>query len=482
VPSPSAILFPFRRLAVWLGILVLAVAGLALAISALVVLPSLERNLVAQRVQAVARQARESAPIFEPTLLGTAPANRQRPLSLEGIVTGLEALTPARVVVFQALREDSLFSLTDAGPELTNDPIALAAVKGGFRSGSIRSGAREAAEAAYPIRDGEKTYVVLYSQSLSDVSETVELVQRRILIAVAIAAPLAWLMGALAAMALAARIRRLERASRRIASGDFQAPVRDGGNDEIARLAGAFDEMRLRLERTDRARREFIANASHELRTPLFTLGGFLELLEDEGIDPETRQEFLGTMRAQVARLTRLATDLLDLSRLDAGGVALEREAIDLGEVAATLAADFAPVGERRSSTVTSLAFEPSVRALADEGRVLQIGRALVDNALRHNPPGTHIEVGAATGQGVATLVVRDDGPPIPEAVAPRLFERFYRGPGGGEGSGLGLAIAQELAQRMGGRLVLDRDANGRKEFRLTLPAAPAHAPTAAPA
>ena len=213
--------------------------------------------------------------------------------------------------------------------------------------------------------------------------------------------------------------------------------------------------MRLRLERTDRARREFIANASHELRTPLFTLGGFLELLEDEGIDPETRQEFLGTMRDQVARLTRLATDLLDLSRLDAGGVALEREAVDLGEVAATLAADFAPVGERRSSTVTSLAFEPAVHALADEGRVLQIGRALVDNALRHNPPGTHIEVESAAGSGIATLVVRDDGPPIPEAVAPRLFERFYRGPGGGEGSGLGLAIAQELAQRMGGRLVL---------------------------
>ena len=120
--------------------------------------------------------------------------------------------------------------------------------------------------------------------------------------------------------------------------------------------------------------------------------------------------------------------------------------------------------------------------ALADEGRVLQIGRALVDNALRHNPPGTHIELEAAAGSGVATLVVRDDGPPIPEAVAPRLFERFYRGPGGGEGSGLGLAIAQELAQRMGGRLVLAADAAGRKEFRLTLPAAatPAATPSTA--
>ena len=347
-------------------------------------------------------------------------------------------------MVFQALREDSLIALTDSGPELANDPVALAAVQGGFHSGSIRTGARQAAEAAYPIRDGEKTYVVLHSQSLSDVSETVELVQRRILIAVAIAAPLAWLVGALAAMALAARIRRLERASRRIASGDFQQPVRDGGKDEIARLALAFDEMRLRLERTDRARREFIANASHELRTPLFTLGGFLELLEDEGIDPETRQEFLGTMRDQVARLTRLATDLLDLSRLDAGGVALEREAIDLGEVAATLAADFAPVGERRSSTVTSLTFDHAVQALADEGRVLQIGRALVDNALRHNPPGTHIEVEAARGarRGGARGARRraadpgGRGPAPVRALLPRPGRRRGLGPRAGHRAG----------------------------------------------
>jgi signal transduction histidine kinase len=471
VPSPSAILFPFRRLAIWLGVLVLGVAGLALGISALVVLPSLERNLVDRRVQAVVKQAKASSIVFEQSIAGQTPG-QPNPPTLDAAVQALERLTPARIVVFQALRPDALFAKTDSIPELAHDPIALAATSGEFQSGTVRAGSRWAAEAAYPIGEGDRMYVVLYSQSLADVKQSVDLVERRILIAVAIAAPLAWLVGALAAMALVARIRRLERASRRIATGEFDHVVRDGGRDEIAQLARAFEEMRQRLERTDRARREFIANASHELRTPLFTLGGFLELLEDPDIDDETREEFLATMRDQVARLTRLATDLLDLSRLDAESVALEREPVDLGEVAATLVADFAPVGERRESTVVaSGAAAEGPRALADAGRVLQIGRALVDNALRHNPPGTRIEVGALDEGSRTVLVVRDDGPAIPAAIEPRLFERFFRGPGGGEGSGLGLAIAHELAHRMGGRLELEQDAV-HKEFRLTLPAA----------
>src|SRR5439155_1753100 len=123
-----------------------------------------------------------------------------------------------------------------------------------------------------------------------------------------------------AATAFARRIRRLERAAERIAAGDFSEPVVDRGRDELAQLAAGFDRMRLQLAQLDDARRAFIANASHELRTPIFSLGGFLELLRDEDLDEATRREFLGTMAEQVERLSRLATDLLDLSRLDAGG------------------------------------------------------------------------------------------------------------------------------------------------------------------
>src|SRR5437773_8192237 len=113
-------------------------------------------------------------------------------------------------------------------------------------------------------------------------------------------------------------LRRLERAAEGIVGGVVGEAVSDTGADEVGQLAVAFERMRQRLAGLERARREFIANASHELRTPIFSLGGFLELMENEDLDPETQREFLMRMREQTDRLTKLATDLLDLSRIDA--------------------------------------------------------------------------------------------------------------------------------------------------------------------
>ena len=133
--------------------------------------------------------------------------------------------------------------------------------------------------------------------------------------------------GYAAASVHARRIRRLERVAERISTGHFDEPVVDEGDDELGELARGFDRMRVQLAQLDTARKEFIANASHELRTPLFSLGGFLELMTDEELDEATRAEFLSTMREQVDRLTKLATDLLDLSRMDAGRLRVARRA-----------------------------------------------------------------------------------------------------------------------------------------------------------
>src|SRR5437016_2112780 len=121
-------------------------------------------------------------------------------------------------------------------------------------------------------------------------------------------------------------------------------PVADRSADELGELSRAFDRMRIRLAGLDHARREFVANASHELRTPLFSLGGFLELMEDEELDEATRREFLDTMAGQVRRLTKLADDLLDLSRLDAGRLQVETQPVDLGELAGAAVQEFAGV------------------------------------------------------------------------------------------------------------------------------------------
>ena len=228
--------------------------------------------------------------------------------------------------------------------------------------------------------------------------------------------------------------------------------------------------MRLRLAQLDDARREFIANASHELRTPLFSLGGFLELMDDEDLDEDTRAEFLAAMREQVARLTRLATDLLDLSRLDAGRIRLERQEFDLEQVAHTVADEFSSGGARERT----LARGRVRRRQCPRAR--RSGARAADRASpgrerdRPHATGTPVRLRVYDGDGRAVLSVEDQGPGIPEGAGEQVFERFYRAEGGrSSGSGLGLAIARELAVLMGGTIEVD-SRPGRTVFSLALP------------
>src|SRR5207302_2634755 len=204
--------------------------------------------------------------------------------------------------------------------------------------------------------------------------------------------------------------------------------------------------MRERLAGLERARREFIANASHELRTPIFSLGGFLELLENEDLDQQTQREFLATMREQIDRLTKLATDLLDLSRVDAGRIHVEADVLDLGALARTLAEEFRGVALSGDHEIEVID-RASPAVVADEERALQIGRILVGNALVHTPAGTTVRLSTARRNGAALPTVEDDGPGIPPKDVPHIFDRFYRVEGStAVGSGLGLAIAHDLA------------------------------------
>ena len=219
------------------------------------------------------------------------------------------------------------------------------------------------------------------------------------------------------------------------------------------------------------ARKQFIANASHELRTPIFSLGGFVELLEEEDPSPAEREEFVRTMRQQIERLTKLTTDLLDLSQLDAGAMVMSAGSVDLGDLAREAAREFGPRAEAHGSRLQLRTAERPVIALADRERVRQIIRILLDNALTHTPEGTEISVTAnSSSRRRAELIVSDQGPGIPQRVQGRIFERFYTGDSSG-GSGLGLAIATELAQRMDGRITIS-SSRRFTAFTLELPQA----------
>jgi signal transduction histidine kinase len=246
--------------------------------------------------------------------------------------------------------------------------------------------------------------------------------------------------------------------------------------DELGRLTQAFNEMQEQLSRVDRARREFIANASHELRTPIFSLGGFVELLQDEQLDQATRDEFLATMGEQVQRLQKLAVDLLDLSRLDAGSIDLNAEQVDLAELAGAVAKEFQPAVTGHRTQLEVQLSEGPVSAMCDRERVMQIMRILLDNALRHTPEGTPVMVIAGRDNGSAELAVADKGPGVAPASHTQVFERFYTADAA-RGSGLGLAIAKELAERMDGRITLN-SRPGRTVFKLALPMAGDDSPT----
>ncbi len=387
----------------------------------------------------------------------------------------------ARVMIFQTtsavpggssvgspIADSSVATPSHAEP--TDDPIATKALQSGsVEQGFVTEGRVHYAEAAVPYDRG--AFVLLLRDSLESQRGSVHLVQRRVLLAAGVALVIALLLGYGGAWMFARRIRRLERAADRIAGGDFDEPVRDSGGDELGDLAVAFERMRVRLAQLDDARREFVANASHELRTPLFSLAGFLELLDDESLDEATRLEFLDSMREQVDRLTKLASDLLDLTRLDAGRLRVEREPVDFGALSEELAEEFAPVA---TTSGHELAVQPAGGAvgLGDELRTLQIGRILVENALRHTAPGTAVRLRALTRGDFALLEVEDDGDGIPRGRQEQLFERFFRLEGTrASGSGLGLAIAKQLAELMDGAIELE-SRRGKTVFSLRLPLA----------
>jgi len=454
---------PLIGLSVKVGLVLFAVAAGALTIVYVAVVPQLESRLVDAKV----REIRQVAPAVAGLLTGVNDY-----LGVSSIITPQAEALDTRIVVLDPLTDEQLQIFADSrqyeSGGVSADPIALQS----HRTRLVEEGRvdreQSFAEVAYPLENGR---ILLLVSPLEDVLANVRLVRRTLLVAGAASLVISWLAGYLLAWSFTRRIKRLELAAERLADGDFETPVVDKGRDEVGQLADAFDGMRVRLAVLDRARREFIANASHELRTPLFSLGAFVELLGDEDMDPAVRRDFLAEMRDQIDRLTRLATDLLDLSKLDAGQLVVEIEPFDLAATTRLVADEFRAAAEHAEHGL-QVDTDEHVQALGDELRVQQIARALVENAIRHTPPGTTVAVSATMRDGSAVLEVRDDGPGIPDEDQEHLFQRFYRAAGGrASGSGLGLAIAAELATRLGGSIELVSHA-GATVFTLKLPTA----------
>jgi signal transduction histidine kinase len=266
-------------------------------------------------------------------------------------------------------------------------------------------------------------------------------------------------------------LREMTAASRAMARGDYTRRVRATARDEVGQLADAFNQMATDLAQADRQRRELIANVSHELRTPIFALQAVLENVVDgvEAPDAGTLQ----TALAQTERLGRLVTDLLDVSRLEAGAVPLHADVFAVEEFLEAAVREAEVTARAAGRNVTFVSYAPAVEVVADPHRLHQVVANLLDNAARHSPAAGRITASARIEADTLVVEVTDEGPGIPRGERTRVFERFTRGAAADNGgTGLGLAIARWVVELHGGTIaVVDpappRHAGCRIRFRV---------------
>jgi two-component system sensor histidine kinase BaeS len=294
-------------------------------------------------------------------------------------------------------------------------------------------------------------------------------------VAALIASGVSLLLAMLLAYTVLRPVRDLTRAAQTLASGQLSHRVKVSGDDELASLGKAFNQMAESLQQAEQSRRDMTADIAHELRTPLAVQRAHLEAIQD-GIY-SLNLESLEPVLQQNHTLARLVEDLRTLALADSGQLTLNRTPNDLAELVGHVVERFKP---QASSRQVELHLDPVQASLPrvsfDPVRIEQVITNLVSNALRYTPENGKIRLCLSSQPGQVHLQVHDDGPGISPQDLPHIFERFYRAGHSRSreegGTGIGLAIARQLAEAHGGTLTASNHPQGGAEFTLSLPAA----------
>lgn len=311
-------------------------------------------------------------------------------------------------------------------------------------------------------------------------SEAIDTTAQAFLFAGAGATLLAGLAGLFVGRSVTSPLKALSAAADRMSKGDLSARASVTTRDEIGQLGAQFDRMADQLQRSfadleaerDTLRR-FVADASHELRTPITALRSFNELMQGPAAeDAAARAEFLAESQRQIERLEWITSNLLSLSRLDAGLTQLEWGDHDAREIAQAVVAAFRPVAAEKGVALSLSAPAQPAMLRCDRARVEMALSNLVDNGLKFTPQGGRVDVALEARAGAVAFVVQDTGPGIAPEDLPRIFDRFYRSRAArGEGSGLGLAIVKSIAQAHDGRVSVASEPGRGSRFELTFKA-----------
>ena len=264
----------------------------------------------------------------------------------------------------------------------------------------------------------------------------------------------------------------LTSAARSLGAGDLSSRAEVTGNDEIAELGQAFNSMADALEDSERQRRAMVSDVAHELRTPLANIQGYIEALQDGLLEPDAAT--LDTVHQQAMHLNRLVDDLRLLAATEARELGLEPEPTTIGSIIERVAASFRPMADAGSVALATDAAEPLPVLNIDRLRIEQVVGNLVDNAVRHTPPGGSVTIAAFQHNDGVRVVVADTGVGIPADALPHVFDRLYRAdPSRGRttgGTGLGLTIARQLVEAHGGTIWAESEAGAGSRFGFDLP------------
>lgn len=465
VPAPRRGSVPHRPIARRLRVTLFAVGALCIAVATGVFYTLWVRQTLEARTVELERQVAVVASGV--AVGGTVPGSAEDAGQVRARLLKVEAgLIGARLAVTDA---SGTVLFTTAGSAGAREyPVAQLARRGS--EFDARSAVLDVAEigrvvvVAVPVSfaapDTPDRYLV-GAKPVSEIRSGDTWVLTSIAVSVAVALLVAWGFGWWLARRFTRPIVRLTEGVRAVAAGEWGRQVPAVGEDEVASLAGAFNDMSSRVADAYRAQQEFVGDVSHELKTPITSIRGFAQAIGDGTVaDSEKVKHAAGIIVGEADRLNDLTTTLLSLADLESGTVELAREPVDTAALAETLRARF---GLRAADRGLALEFDlGEARPVADPERLLQAVSVLVDNALRHASGRVRVRSGAS--DGMWRLAVEDDGPGVPAEDRERVFGRFARLDGSRSaesgGSGLGLAICRRIVELMGGSVTADASAD----------------------
>jgi signal transduction histidine kinase len=448
----------------------MVVSAIVLFLVAIGLLLFVVRNPLAQRLVFLDWDARLNAEVvLSARRITNMTANRQQEL-----LQRLDQVAQARVLWVDRAGQVRMDS-RPGDPPLPGEIIDRLLTAEAPPEGLVRVGSDWWLYRAFPLQD---TGWILFSAPRPIarlLNAVVESLLRPFLQAGAVALVLSIGLAYVIARSVSAPLRQISNAAKAVAVGDFDHQVHPAGPDEVQSLALAFDEMSRRVKSSHQAQRDFVANVSHELKTPLTSIQGFAQALMDgTAADEEARMKAASIIHEESDRLRRLVDDLLDLARLDAEQVAFMRRPVDLNALIQRVVDGLGVTASEQGIELVGL--ERSLPPVIGDGdRLAQVLTNLIDNAVKHSPPGGKVRVVGEVDQQWLQIGIKDEGKGIPPDELSRIFERFYqldkaRSGGRGRGVGLGLAISREIIRAHGGELSAQSTSGAGSVFTIRLP------------